>query len=74
MEKEALTLDALQMAIAAKNSGGYVICQVERLADSGSLNARKVKIPGIFVDCIVVAQSHNHMQTYKGNALPRNNL
>jgi propionate CoA-transferase len=64
MEKESLLLENLSMAIAAKNSGGYVICQVERIAQEGSLNSRQVKIPGILVDCVVVAESEHHMQTY----------
>ncbi|MDD5476287.1 MAG: acyl CoA:acetate/3-ketoacid CoA transferase, partial [Syntrophales bacterium] len=45
MEKEALTLDSLAMAMAARNSGGIVIVQVERIAEKGTLNARTVKIP-----------------------------
>jgi len=64
MEKEALTLEALAMAMAAKNSNGFVIVQVERIADRGTLNARQVKIPGILVDCVVVARSENHWQTF----------
>jgi propionate CoA-transferase len=64
MEKEALTLEVLQLAMAAKNSGGFVIVQVERIAERGALNARHVKIPGILVDCVVVAKPENHWQTY----------
>ncbi len=64
MEKEALTLESLAIATAAKNSGGFIIVQVERIAERGTLNARQVKIPGIMVDCVVVARPENHWQTF----------
>lgn len=64
MEREALTLDSLSMAMAAKNSNGFVIVQVERIADRHTLKARDVKIPGIMVDCVVVSKPEYHWQTF----------
>lgn len=64
MEKEALTLEGLSIAMAARNSGGIVIAQVERLAESNTLNSRQVKIPGVMVDCVVLAEPKNHWQTF----------
>ncbi len=64
MEKEALTLESLAIATAAKNSGGFVIVQVERVAQRGALNARQVKIPGVMVDCVVVSAPEHHWQTF----------
>ncbi len=70
MEKEALTLDVLSIAMAAKNSGGLVIAQVERIADRGALPMRAVKIPGILIDCVVVAHPENHQQTWNTGYSP----
>ncbi len=64
MEKEAGNLEMLSMAQAAKNSGGVVIAQVERLVQKGTLYSRLVVIPGLFVDAIVVAKKENHQQTF----------
>jgi propionate CoA-transferase len=64
MDREALFLDGLALATAAHNNGGIVIVQVERIADRGTLPPKQVKIPGVLVDCVVVARPEQHWQTF----------
>ena len=45
MERKALTLEGLALAMAAHNSGGIVIAQFERIVERGSLPPRQVKMP-----------------------------
>uniref|UniRef100_UPI003F4C2A4C acyl CoA:acetate/3-ketoacid CoA transferase n=1 Tax=Brachyspira catarrhinii TaxID=2528966 RepID=UPI003F4C2A4C len=64
-EEEALTLEALSVATAAKNNGGKVFVQVKRKVKRGSIPPKEVKIPGILVDYVVIAETpENHMQTF----------
>ncbi len=65
MEKECLTLDVLAQAMAAHNNGGVVIAQVERIVEQGSIKPKDVRVPGILVDCVVVAeQPEMHRMNY----------
>ena len=65
MENEALTLESLAVAMATHNSGGKVIVQVERLAERGTLKPKDVRIPGMLVDYVVVAENPAyHQQTF----------
>jgi propionate CoA-transferase len=64
MEREALSLDNLAMAMAARNSGGVVIAQVERVCGRGAGDPKRVVVPGALVDAVVIAEPQNHWQTY----------
>ena len=62
MEKEGVLVESVNIAQAAKNSGGIVIAQVERVVKAGELNPQSVIVPGIYVDHIVIAKPENHWQ------------
>ncbi|MCM3764180.1 acyl CoA:acetate/3-ketoacid CoA transferase [Neobacillus niacini] len=63
--KEPLTLEVMSIAMNAKNNGGIVIVQVEKIVKNGSIDPKQVKIPGILVDYVVVVNNiENHMQTF----------
>jgi propionate CoA-transferase len=65
MDKEGAYLEALQVAQAARNSGGIIIAQVEYLVKAGTLNPKLVQVPGVLVDYIVIAKNPQefHMQS-----------
>ena len=62
---EAVKLETLAVAQAAKARGGIVIAQVREFVPAGTLPARDITVPGICVDRIVVcdAPETDHRQT-----------
>ncbi|MDR1875171.1 MAG: 3-oxoacid CoA-transferase [Synergistaceae bacterium] len=63
LEHEVASLEATSIAQATRNGGGKVVVQVEKVVANGSLDPRLVKIPGIYVDAIVVVQDRaDHAQ------------
>ena len=57
MEHEFTLSGVLAMAMAAHNCGGKVIAQVKRTVPRASLHPQMVRIPGIFVDAVVVDEN-----------------
>lgn len=57
LDEEGATLDALALALAARNTGGKVLAQVRQEVPRGSLPARSIVVPGTLVDAVVVAPS-----------------
>lgn len=62
-EKEVAPLEGTSVAQATKNSGGIVVVQVEKVVKAGTLDPRLVKVPGIYVDYVVVADPEDHEQS-----------
>jgi propionate CoA-transferase len=55
-------LECQPLAQAAKNSGGIVIAEVEYLAQSGSLHPKRVRVPGVLIDYVVIGSEEHHWQ------------
>ncbi len=69
MENEGLISEVLPIAQAAKNHGGIVIAQVERIVDRIA-DPKAVRVPGILVDYVVESGGVQHDQTF-GEAFTR---
>lgn len=64
-EEEPFHQDLLAIAQAARNSGGIVIAQVKRIVAAHSIDPNRVRVPGILVDHVVIAEDPNdHWMTF----------
>lgn len=61
MEDEIIYADALALAQAVHNNGGKVIIQVKRIVKAGTIHPRQIKIPGYYIDAIVVDEEQSQM-------------
>lgn len=64
-EHEPFHQDLLAIAQAAHNCGGIVVAQVKRIVASGTLDPNLVRVPGILVDHLVIADDPaDHWMTF----------
>ena len=64
-EEEPFHQDLLAIAQAARNSGGTVIAQVKRIVAAGTIDPNRVRVPGILVDHLVIADDPaDHWMTF----------
>ena len=73
IEEESLMCDQMNIAMAARNSGGIVIAQVKRLCKNGSLKPKEVAVPGPLVDCVVVVDPKDHDELHPMSFVERHN-
>ncbi len=64
MDEESIVGEVLPIAQAARNCGGIVIAQVRRLLPHAA-PPMTVRVPGLLVDRVVVADDAEHQQTFK---------
>ncbi|HSG70662.1 MAG TPA: CoA-transferase, partial [Planctomycetaceae bacterium] len=63
MHEEAIVGEVLPIAQAVRNCGGTTIAQVQSVIDT-PLPPHQVRVPGCLVDRIVIADPHEHEQTF----------
>jgi propionate CoA-transferase len=68
LDDEAINGEMLAMAMAAHNSGGFVIAQARTVVETGDLTPRRVAVPGALIDYAFV--DPDQTQTYNTTYSP----
>ena len=65
-DEEAMMLEVLPAVLACKRFGGKVIAQAKYKVKKGQLHCKKVTVPGVFIDHVVMSDNPeiNHRQTH----------
>lgn len=63
-ENEPLLLEQLEMAGATRRWGGKVVVVVHKVVKRGTLHPRKINVPSMLVDYVVVGRKENTYQTH----------
>ncbi|MCQ4636979.1 3-oxoacid CoA-transferase [Anaerovorax odorimutans] len=70
VEKEALHLEQFEMAAAARNCGGIVMVQVDKVVEHGEIHPQMVTVPATLVDYVIVGKPENTGQHFIGDGKP----
>ncbi|WP_230399327.1 acyl CoA:acetate/3-ketoacid CoA transferase [Novisyntrophococcus fermenticellae] len=65
-DEEAMQLEVLSAVLACKKFGGKVIAQAKYKVQAGQLHCKKVIVPGVFIDAVVMCTNpeEDHRQTH----------
>lgn len=65
-DEEAMQLEVFSAVMACKKFGGRVIAQAKYRVKSGELHCKRVTVPGVFIDAVVVCPEPevDHRQTH----------
>lgn len=65
-DEEAMQLEVFSAVMACKKYGGRVIAQAKYKVKSGQLHCKRVTVPGVFIDAVVICPDpeQDHRQTH----------